>query len=143
MKNKIPFILIIIALLSFYACDKNNQDNKSDNTETQSSSSITESDVVGFYTGRGLYNAGDATIELYYGGSFEMEDPFLPNGGPAFGKWVMRGNSIDFYMDGQKTFTAQISAGKKVRTIHNSGDGTDDEKVRAVIIKGQLWKKAR
>lgn len=72
-----------------------------------------------------------------------MEDPFLPDGSSAFGKWVLRGNTIDFYIDGQNTFSAKISAGKKVRTINNMNDGTDDFRVRGIIIKGQLWKKAR
>jgi hypothetical protein len=141
MKNKALFILIIIALLSFYACDKNNQDNSSDKKQTQSSSIITESDVVGFYTGRGLYNAGDATIELYYGGSFEMEDPYLPDGGTAFGKWVMRGNSIDFYIDGQKTFSANIS--KRILTVNDAIEGTSNMKVGGIILNGQFWKKVR
>lgn len=114
-----------------------------DKNNSQVSTEITESDVTGFYTGRGLYNAAEATIELYYGGSFEMEDPYLPDGGPAFGKWVLRGESIDFYMDGQKTFSAEISARKKIKTINNSNDGTDDFSVRGIIIKGQLWNKVR
>jgi hypothetical protein len=140
MKFIFNSLFVIIIFSFFIGCEKNN---KADENDSQVSSTITESDVVGFYTGRGLYNAADATIELYYGGSFEMEDPYLPDGGPAFGKWVQRGNTVDFYMDGQNTFSAEISAGKKIRTISNMNDGTDDFRVRGIIIKGQLWKKAR
>ncbi|MCZ2222304.1 MAG: hypothetical protein LC122_01545 [Chitinophagales bacterium] len=140
----ISTILIVIIIFSFLTgCEKNKESGNDENTDMQKSSEISESDVAGFYTGRGLYNASDATIELYYGGSFEMEDPYLPEGGSAFGKWMLRGNSIDFYMNGQKTFSAEISAGKKIRTINNADDGTDDFIVRGIIIKGQLWKKAR
>lgn len=135
------FVIIIFSFL--IGCEKNKDSENDENTDTQKSSEITESDIVGFYTGRGLYNAADATIELYYGGSFEMEDPYLPDGGPAFGKWVLRGNTVDFYMDGQNTFSAEISAGKKIRTISNMNDGTDDFRVRGIIIKGQLWKKVK
>lgn len=140
MKNLLNGLLIIIFITFFISCEKNN---KVDKNDLQVSTEITESDIVGFYTGRGLYNAADATIELYYGGSFEMEDPYLPDGGPAFGKWVLRGKSIDFYMDGQNTFSAEISAGKKIKTINNSNDGMDDFSVRGIIVKGQLWQKVR
>jgi hypothetical protein len=140
MKIIFSSLLVIIILSFFIGCENNSKEDKND---SQVSSEITESDVVGFYTGRGLYNAADATIELYYGGSFEMEDPYLPGGGPAFGKWVLRGNTVDFYMDGQNTFSAEISAGKKIRTISNMNDGTDDFRVRGIIIKGQLWKKVQ
>lgn len=136
-------LLLIIFITFFIGCEKNKESGNDENSDTQKSYEISETDVEGFYTGRGLYNAADATIELYYGGSFEMEDPYLPDGGPAFGKWVLRGNSIDFYMDGQNTFSAEISAGKKIKTINNSNDGTDDFSVRGIIIKGQLWKKVR
>lgn len=143
MKYIFNSLLVIIIFSFFIGCEKDKKSGIDENTNTQTSYEITESDIVGFYTGRGLYNAADATIELYYGGSFEMEDPFLPDGGPAFGKWVLRGNTIDFYMDGQNTFSAEISAGKKIRTINNMDDGTDDFRVRGIIIKGQLWNKVR
>jgi hypothetical protein len=143
MKFIFSGLLVIIILSFFIGCEKNKESGNDENTDTQKSSEITESDVAGFYTGRGLYNAADATIELYDGGSFEMEDPFLPDGSSAFGKWVLRGNTIDFYMDGQNTFSAEISAGKKIRTINNMNDGTDDFRVRGIIIKGQLWKKVQ
>lgn len=142
MKFIFNSLFVIIIFSFFIGCEKNKQKGNEEEA-TQESHVITDSDVAGFYTGRGLYNAADATIELYYGGSFEMEDPYLPDGGPAFGKWVLRGNTIDFYMDGQNTFSAEISAGKKVRTINNMNDGTDDFRVRGIIIKGQLWEKAR
>lgn len=138
MKTISAITFVLSVFIIFISCEKSD---KTDENDSQASSAISESDVIGFYTGRGLYNAGNATIELYYGGSFEMEDPFLPDGGPAFGKWALRGNSIDFYMDGQKTFSAELSAGKKVRTIYNNN--SNDEKVRGLIIKGQLWKKVR
>jgi len=143
MKFIFSSLLVIIIFSFFIGCEKNKESGNDENTHTQKSSEITESDVAGFYTGRGLYNAADATIELYDGGSFEMEDPYLPDGGPAFGKWVLRGTTVDFYMDGQNTFSAEISAGKKIRTINNMGDGTDDFRVRGIIIKGQLWKKIK
>jgi len=133
------FVIIIFSFL--IGCEKNKQNGNDENNSTQKSSQITESDVAGFYTGRGLYNAGDATIELYDGGSFEMEDPYLPDGGTAFGKWVLRGSSIDFYMDGQKTFSANIS--KRIATIKDAEEGTDGMKIGGIILKGQLWKKVR
>lgn len=133
------FVIIIFSFL--IGCEKNKESGNDENTSTQKSSQITESDVAGFYTGRGLYNAGDATIELYDGGSFEMEDPYLPDGGTAFGKWVLRGSSIDFYIDGQKTFSANIS--KRIATIKDAEEGTDGMKIGGIILKGQLWKKVR
>ncbi len=93
------------------------------------STRISESDIAGLYAGRGLYNAGDATINLYYGGSFVMKDPYLPDGGPAYGEWVLDGSSIDFYMEGQRIFSASIS---------RSGNN-----IRGINLKRQLWKKLR
>lgn len=133
------FVIIIFSFL--IGCEKNKENGNEKNTDTQESTEITESDVAGFYTGRGLYNAGDATIELYDGGSFEMEDPYLPDGGSAFGKWVLRGKSVDFYMDGQKTFSANIT--KRIKTASGASDGTNDMKVGGIILKGQVWKKVR
>lgn len=134
--------LFVVIILSFFiGCEKNKDSGNDENTDTKKSSQITESDVVGFYTGKGLYNAADATIEMYYGGSFEMEDPFLPDGGSAFGKWVIRGSSINFYIDGQKTFSANIL--KRIATIADVEEGTDKMKVGGIILKGQVWKKVR
>lgn len=141
MKTILYSILLIILFSFFIGCEKNKENGNDENTDTQESTEITESDVAGFYTGRGLYNAADATIELYYGGSFEMEDPFLPDGGPAFGKWVLRGNSIDFYMNGQKTFSASIV--KRVKTVSDVREGTSDMKVGGIILNGQVWRKIR
>lgn len=138
MKSVLNSLLIILFITFFIGCEKSSKDDKND---SQASTEITESDVVGFYTGRGLYNAADATIELYYGGSFELEDPYLPDGGPAFGKWVLRGKSIDFYMDGQKTFSANVS--KRISSAEGATDGSNKMKVGGIILKGQLWKKVR
>jgi len=138
MKNILNGLLLIIFITFFISCEKNSNEDKNN---SQVSTEITDSDVVGFYTGRGLYNAADATIELYYGGSFEMEDPYLPSGGSAFGKWVLRGNSIDFYMDGQKSFSANIS--RRVATMRDVEEGTDKMKVAGIILKGQVWRKIR
>jgi len=125
-------LLLTIALLML-SCEQVKQSDSSEEGKIKKTTVITESDVVGFYTGRGLYNAANATIELYYGGSYIMEDPFLPSGGSAFGKWVFKGSLIDFYMDGQKIFTAQISKSSKGNTIH----------IRGIIIRGQRWEKIR
>jgi len=130
----------MIILLFLTSCEKNKENGKGEG-DTQQAHIIAESDVAGFYTGKGLYNAGYATIELYYGGSFEMEDPYLPDGGPTFGKWVLRGNSIDFYMDGQKTFSANIS--KRILTARDFNEGTSNMKVGGIILKGQVWRKVR
>ncbi|MEM4261099.1 MAG: hypothetical protein QXG00_07695 [Candidatus Woesearchaeota archaeon] len=139
MKSIFSCLFVIIIFSFLIGCEKNNK-----NSVTQKSYEISEADVEGLYTGRGLYNAADATIELYYGGSFEMEDPFLPDGGPAFGKWALRGNSIEFYMDGQNIFSAKISINKKNKTINNSYNGKDEKfEVRGIIINGQLWRKVR
>jgi hypothetical protein len=135
MKNFLGSIFVLIIISCFIGCEKNKE---SDNKE---SSAITESDVIGFYSGRGLYNAAEATLELNYGGSFEMQDPMLPEEGPAFGKWIFRGSAIDFYMNGQKAFSANIS--KRILTANDVNEGTDKMKVGGLILKGQVWKKLR
>jgi hypothetical protein len=133
------FLLILFSFL--VGCENNKQSSNTEKTDSPKSSVITESDVVGFYTGKGLYNASDATLELYNGGNFEMDDPMLPDGGPAYGKWIFRGSSVDFYMDGQETFSADIS--KRILTAHDVEEGTSNMKVGGLILRGQVWKKIR
>lgn len=133
MDYKINFIFnglfLLLITLSIVGCEKNKQGGAEEDSNIQKITIIIESDVAGFYTGRGLYNAGNATVELYYGGSFIMEDPYLPDGGPAFGKWVLEGSSINFYMEGQKIFSASVSRSKN--------------EILGIILNGQLWKKLR
>ena len=124
--------LLFILLLSFFiGCETNKKAGNDEKTDSPRFFEMTESDVVGFYTGRGLYNAADATLELHNGGSFEMEDPFLSEEGPAFGKWVFKGSSVDFYMNGQKTFSANIS--KRILTANDVNEGTSKIKVGGLI----------
>jgi len=103
-------------LIIFSACDKKG----SDNSEKENP----EEKVIGLYSGPGLYGMGGATVELLYGGSFVMKDPYLPEGDTAFGDWTISGSNVDFYMDGRLSFSARIV----------------DE---GLIIGGKKWEKVR
>lgn len=83
-----------------------------------------EEKVIGLYSGPGLYGMGGATVELLYGGSFVMKDPYLPEGDKAFGDWTISGSNVDFYMDARLSFSARIV----------------DE---GLIISGKKWEKVR
>jgi hypothetical protein len=79
--------------------------------------------LAGFYSGPGLYGQG-ATMELFSHGKFIYKDVGLPQGDTAYGDWTLSGETINFYMDGQRSFSAQV------------GD-------TGIIIRGQDWKKVR
>ncbi len=128
MKIRLNHILLSLIIISISSCSKDNNETSTENYIPKTKT-LSESNVTGFYSGQGLYNMATATVNLYYGGSFVMEDPYLPDGGTAYGDWVLNGSSIDFYMEGQKIFSARIS---------RSGD-----EVKGIILKGSLWKKLR
>lgn len=128
-----PLIIVLVSLApkdkAIMDSDRDISPSSNEYFGTHHSTLINEADVTGFYSGRGLYNASNATIDLYFGGSFIMEDPFLPEGRPAYGKWVLSRSNINFYMDGRLTFSASVSL---------SGN-----EVRGIILKGRLWEKLR
>lgn len=119
--NKKYFLfLLAISFLVIISCSENIKEEKS---KIPDKPKITESSVTGMYSGPGLYGFG-ATVNLYYGGSFVMEDPGLPEDGPAFGDWTLNDQHIDFYMEGRKVFSARVID-------------------KGLIIGGKKWEKVR
>ena len=132
-KDKNTLFRYILLLYSLFwmlsGCNSNNNEISRITKDKSKYGQVAESEIVGFYTGIGLYNASNATLDLGYGGRFVMEDLYLPEDGIARGKWVLNGSAVEFYMNGVKSFSASIAR--------------SNDKIVGIRLKGSLWKKVR